>query len=334
VTRVPNRPGEFELIARYFAPLARDFPGAYGLRDDAAVIAPAPGHELVVKTDAIVGGVHFFDDDPPALVARKALRVNLSDLAAKGARPLAYLVDLIVPAAIDEAWIAAFAGGLAADQEIFGVHLIGGDTDATPGPVTVAITAFGDVPEGRILRRGGARPGDTVYVTGTIGDAALGLRAQRHGLNSLDDAHLAHLVERYRLPQPRVALGPKLLGIATAALDVSDGLVADLGHLCTTSGVDAIIDEARLPLSNAAQAALISEPALMETVLTGGDDYEIVFAAPPGAADRIAGLALASGVRITAIGRLEALAGKRGAVHVMDEAGHRRALKVAGWQHR
>jgi thiamine-monophosphate kinase len=180
-----NLPGEFELIARYFAPLARGFPGAFGLLDDAAVIAPPPGHELVVKTDAIVGGVHFLHDDPPDLIARKAQRVNLSDRAAKGAVPRAYMLDIMLPKTVTEEWIAAFARGLAEDQNEYGVHLIGGDTDSTPGPVTIAIMAFGDIVTGRMIHRGGARVGDMVFVTGTIGDAALGLAVLRGELANL-----------------------------------------------------------------------------------------------------------------------------------------------------
>jgi len=175
-------PGEFELIARYFAPLAKGFPGAYGLLDDAAVIAPPPGHELVAKSDAIVGGVHFLHDDPPDLIARKALRVNLSDLAAKGAVPRAYMLDIMLPRTVTEEWIAAFARGLAQDQDEYGVHLIGGDTDSTPGPVAIAIMAFGDVAAGQLIRRCGAHAGDMVFVTGTIGDAALGLQVLRAAL--------------------------------------------------------------------------------------------------------------------------------------------------------
>ena len=197
-------PGEFELIARYFAPLAKGFPGAYGLLDDAAVITPAVGHQLVAKTDAIVGGVHFLPEDPPDLVAQKALRVNLSDLAAKGAIARAYMLDLMLPNTIGEAWIAGFAHGLALDQDEYGVHLIGGDTDSTPGPVTIAIMAFGEIPTGRIIRRGGACPGDAIFVTGTIGDAALGLDVLRGNLPQLDAASAGFLVDRYRLPQPRV----------------------------------------------------------------------------------------------------------------------------------
>ena len=256
MNRGSGLPGEFELIARYFAPLAKGFPGAYGLLDDAAVITPAAGHELVAKTDAIVGGVHFLPEDPPDLVARKALRVNLSDLAAKGAIARAYMLDLMLPKRSVEAWIAGFAHGLAQDQDEYGVHLIGGDTDSTPGPVTIAIMAFGEVPTGRIIRRGGARPGDTIFVTGTIGDAALGLEVLRGRLPELDTASAGFLVDRYRLPLPRVTVGPQLIGLATAALDVSDGLIADLGHICEVSDLTAIVEAPRVPLSPAARAAI------------------------------------------------------------------------------
>jgi thiamine-monophosphate kinase len=183
------------------------------LLDDAAVIAPLPGHELVAKTDAIVGGVHFLQDDPPDLVARKALRANLSDLAAKGAVARAYMLDIMLSKTITEEWLAAFARGLAEGQHEYSVHLIGGDTDSTPGPVTIAIMAFGDVATGRMLHRGGAHAGDRVFVTGTTGDAALGLAALRGDL-AIPDTEAAHfLVDRYRLPRPRVTLGPRLIGL-------------------------------------------------------------------------------------------------------------------------
>ena len=237
----PNPASEFDLIARYFAPLARAFPGAYGLLDDAAVISPASGDELVVKTDIIVGSVDFPLDMAPDLIARKALRVNLSDLAAKGALPRAYLLDLVLPVTADERWFAAFAAGLERDQAEYGVHLIGGDLSSTPGPVTIAVCALGEAPGGRMVRSGGARPDDTIFVTGTIGDAALGLAALQGGLGKLDDVARRFLLDRYRLPELRVTLGPGLIGVAIAAIDISDGLVADLRHLCEVSRVDAIV---------------------------------------------------------------------------------------------
>jgi thiamine-monophosphate kinase len=327
-------PGEFELIARYFAPLAGGFPGAFGLTDDCAVIAPAPGCEIVVKTDAIVAGIHFLPDDPADLVARKALRVNLSDLAAKGAVARAYLLDLILPATTTTEWLEAFARGLAADQAEFGVHLIGGDTDLTPGPLTLAVTALGEVEAGKMLRRQGARAGDRLYVTGTIGDAALGLKAIRGQLPRLATEEAAYLIDRYRLPRPRVSVGPRLIGLASATIDVSDGLVADLGHICETSGVRAVVEAERVLLSPAAEAAIRAEPALLSTVLTGGDDYEILFTAPPEAAADISRLSGRLAVPITVVGHIEPVPARAApGVTVVDAAGRPLALAQGGWTH-
>jgi len=332
--RTSSLPGEFELIAHYFAPLARGFPGAYQLLDDAAVIAPLPGHELVAKTDAIVGGVHFLRDDPADVIARKVLRVNLSDLAAKGAVPRAYMIDIMLPRTITEEWIASFARGLADDQQEYGVHLIGGDTDSTPGPISIAVMAFGDVAAGRMIRRCGARAGDTVFVTGTIGDAALGLEVQLGKLAHVDAKAANFLVDRYRLPRPRVTLGPRLIGLASAALDVSDGLLADLRHLCEVSELAAVIEAARVPLSSAVRAILATSPGRITTVLTGGDDYEILFTAPPAALSELTGLSQALGVPITAIGRMEPPStGKMARITVLDESGQSLSFERGGWTH-
>ena len=251
-----TRRGEFDLIETYFKPLAKGAPGALGLADDAAVLTPTGGHDLVVTQDMLVEGVHFRDTDPAGRVAQKALRVNLSDLAAMGATPVAYLLSLALPAAVDDAWVAAAAAGLAADQAEFGVHLIGGDTVSTPGPLTLSITALGQTPNGLALRRSGARPGDLVMVSGMIGDACLGLDVLEGGDTTAPGAPGApgadYLVDRYQLPSPRLSLGLALRGLATAAIDISDGLVADLGHLCGASGVGAAVDLGRVPVSPAA----------------------------------------------------------------------------------
>lgn len=274
---------EDKLISRFFKPLATH-PGALSLTDDAAFLAPPPGHDLVLKTDAIVGGVHFFHEDAPGAVARKALRVNLSDLAAKGARPLGFLLTLAIPASVDDEWLQHFSDGLKADSETFDCPLFGGDTDRTPGPATIAVFVLGAVPTGGMVRRAGARPGDRVVVTGTIGDAALGLKL-RHDVKlaqgwNLDAAQRAHLCERYLLPQPRLAVGEALRANASAAMDVSDGLVGDLTKLCRVSGVSAQIDATKIPLSPAGQSALLADPALIEPILTGGDDYEVLCTMP------------------------------------------------------
>ena len=314
--------GEFELIRRHFAPLAA--PSALGLRDDAATLAPPPGDELVLTVDAMVQGVHFLPDDAPALVARKLLRVNLSDLAAKGARPLGYLLSAAWTAELPEDWIAAFAGGLAEDQRQFGCPLLGGDTVSTPGPLWFSLTAIGCVEAGSMLRRDGARPGDLVFVSGSIGDGALGLRAIRGELPHLDEADRGLLADRYRLPQPRVALGPRLVGLASAAMDVSDGLVADLGPLAEASSVAAVIETAQVPLSPAGFRA-----DRLELALTGGDDYEILFTASPDAEAAIAALAGELSLPLTRIGRIESGAG----VTAVNRAGAPIELISRGWRH-
>jgi len=330
----PALPSEFDLIARHFAPLARAFPGAYGLLDDAAVISPAAGNELVVKTDTIVASVDFPPETAPDLIARKALRVNLSDLAAKGARPRAYVLDLVLPRTVDEKWIAEFADGLKHDQAEYGVHLIGGDLSSTPGPLTIGVCALGEAPIGRIVRRGGARPDDIIFVTGTIGDAALGLDALQGAFAGLDDDSRRFLLDRYRLPQPRVALGPELIGLATAAIDVSDGLIADLRHICDVSRVDAIVEARSVPLSPAARKVIAADPRRFASALTGGDDYEVLFTAPPDAAERISELARSAVTPIAPIGRItRSLQGDASRVLVLDDAGRAVPLTVEGWTH-
>jgi thiamine-monophosphate kinase len=263
---------------------------------------------LVLTTDGVIAGVHFFPDDAPEYIGRKALRMNLSDLAAKGARPIGFLLSLALPAAIDEAWLAAFAMGLGEDAERYGCPLFGGDTDRTPGPASVSIAAFGAVPHGKMVQRSTAKPGDCVVVTGTIGDAALGVRLRRdEGLAKrwrLSDAMSAHLKQRYLLPEPRNALADAILQHAAAAMDVSDGLAGDLAKLCRVSGVAAEIDVARVPLSEAVRSALAADPAQVETALTGGDDYEIVLTLAPEKLATFRAAARAAGVPVTEIGRV------------------------------
>lgn len=297
-------PGEFELIRRYFAPLAAQTPGALGLQDDACTIAPPPGEELVLTVDALTAGVHFLRDDPPDLVARKMLRVNLSDLAGKGARPLGYLMTTAFDAATDESWVARFVEGLALDQKEFGLTLLGGDTTATPGPLSLTATLIGSVPAGRALRRNAARPGDRILVTGTIGDGHFGLAASRHELGHLDHAQIAYLSDRYRLPQPRVAFGAALVaaGLGRAGMDVSDGLVADLGHMCAASGCGAEVELRRVPLSAAVAEILADEPDLLANAISGGDDYEVLLAAPAEQVPAILALAEKTVTEVTEIG--------------------------------
>ena len=309
-----NESAEDRLIARYFRPLATA-PGAFGLIDDAAALTPPPGCDLVLTTDGVIAGVHFFPDDPPQMVSRKVLRMNLSDLAAKGARPLGFLLSVALPAGFGEAWLGAFAEGLAEDAARYGCPLYGGDTDHTPGPLSVSIFAFGAVPHGKMVHRSTARPGDHIVVTGTIGDAAIGLHLRRDRALArrwgLSDAATAHLEDRYVLPQPRNALADAVLQYASAAIDVSDGLAGDLGKLCRASSVAADVDVARVPLSDAARTVIAAEPALLEAALTGGDDYEIVLTLAPEKLAAFRAAAAAAGIAATEIGSVQAGEGTR-----------------------
>jgi thiamine-monophosphate kinase len=307
VTASPEGSAEDRLIARYFKPLARH-PGAFGLADDAAAITPPPGHDLVLKTDGLIAGVHFFDDDPADGVARKALRVNLSDLAAKGAAPLGFLLAIALPKGFSEDWLADFVRGLGEDAETYACPLLGGDTDSTPGPISISIAAFGTLPTGTMVRRNGARVGDHVFVSGTIGDAALGLLVRKGEAKSwkLDEAMSDHLVARFRLPQPRNALAETVRAHVSAAMDVSDGLAGDLAKLCQASNVSADIEVARVPRSDAAEQALASECNLIEPILTGGEDYEILCTVEPERVAAFVAAAAQAGVPVADIGRIVA----------------------------
>lgn len=324
-----DAPDEFRLIADLFAPLARDYPGALGLTDDAALVSEEPGLDLVATMDAVVAGVHFLPDDPADLVARKLVRVNLSDLAAKGARPVAVMMAAAFPKDVTMEWLTRFAAGLGDDLRGFGVSLIGGDTVSTPGPLTLSLTALGRVERGRALLRSGARPGDRIWVSGTLGDGAIGLLAAQGRLADLSSADQAILTDRYRLPRPRVALGLRLVGVATAAMDISDGLIQDLGHLCRASGVGAEIEADHVPLSPSARAAIARDPALASLPLTGGDDYEILFTAPPSADNILAHITNEIGIPLTLFGRVV----KGDNVVVRDGKGNVIIPGPAGWRH-
>jgi thiamine-monophosphate kinase len=306
-------PAEFSLIARHFKPLAGQ--GALGLTDDAAVVTPPPGRELVLSADAIVQGVHFLPDDPPDLIARKLLRTNLSDLAAMGADPWAYLLTVSTPRDTPDAWFQAFAAGLAQDQSEYGLILLGGDTTSTPGPISLSLTILGTVAPGHAIRRSTAQAGDGIWVSGTIGDGALGLRAAT-GQYSDPTGHLA---DRYRLPRPRLGLATHAL--VRAAMDVSDGLVQDLGHLCRESRLAADIEAARVPVSDPAQLALC---------LTGGDDYELLMAVAPQQQAAFQAHAAALGLPVTRIG---AFRDGEPAVTVRTPQGQAMNLPVTGWSH-
>ena len=334
-TEKPDSPhSEEAIIGEFWAPLAAGFPGAFGLKDDCAAITPAPGLDLVVTTDAVIAGVHFFPGDDAGAIAWKALAVNVSDLVAKGAAPLAYVMSLALPEAPERAWLAAFAEGLRRAQAAFGCSLIGGDTDRTPGPLGVSITAFGTVPTGRMVRRSTARPGDALYVSGTIGDAALGFALRRDPELALrcglDAAAQAHLDAKYRQPRPPVGLRSALLNHASAAMDISDGLVKDFDRLARTSRAGGEIDATAVPLSAAARAVLAAGGATLADLITGGEDYEVLAAIAPQQVEKFETAAAAAGTPVTRIGFIaDAALG----LSVRDGSGRAMAFTRTGWDH-
>ncbi|HET9573646.1 MAG TPA: thiamine-phosphate kinase [Methyloceanibacter sp.] len=325
--------GEFDIIARYFAPLATDS-SALSLRDDAAVLRPPEGLEIVLSCDTVIEGVHFLSEDPPESVGHKALAVNLSDLAAKGARPYVYLLALSLPSKqVAADWLESFAAGLGALQRRSGISLAGGDTTKTPGPLCITITALGLVPHGHAALRHGAKRGDLLYVTGTIGDAHLGLlllkQPELAGKWKLSEDEVAFLIGRYREPEPRNAIAIPLRNLASATIDVSDGLVCDVGKLAAVSHVGAVIEAARVPLSPSARKAVESDPKLLEALLTGGDDYEIVASVPEASASSFETEIGGKEETITQIGRIE----ERDGVKVLGEGGRPLKLNHKGFAH-
>jgi thiamine-monophosphate kinase len=331
--------GEEPIIQEFLAPLAAGYPGAFGLQDDCAAITPTPGHDLVVKTDPVAAGVHFLPDDPPADIAWKALAVNVSDLAAKAATPRVYLMALSFPEAPTRGWMRAFATGLAEAQAAFGMHLVGGDTDRRPGPVTISITVFGEVPSGRMVRRATAKAGDRLYVSGSLGSAAMGLALLRQPSLASDWGIAAdaaqQAIRRFRRPEPRLALRAALLEHARAAMDLSDGLAKDLGRMCRASGCGARVHLDRVPREGAAAAAVLHDPARWQDVIASGDDYEVLAAVPPERASafehagRAATSTLPTPFEVTCIGEMTA----SDTVQFQDAAGRPLILSRTGWDH-
>lgn len=331
--------GEEAIIQTFLAPLAAGYAGAFGLTDDCAAFSPTPGHDVVVKTDPIASGIHFLPDDPPADVAWKALAVNVSDLAAKAATPRVYLMALSFPEAPDRAWMAAFAQGLAEAQAAFGMYLIGGDTDRRPGPITISITVLGEVPSGRMVLRGAAKPGDALFVSGVLGQATLGLSLLRDRSLAtrwqIDDAAVLRAIDKYRRPQPRLALRDALRTYASAAMDLSDGLAKDLARMCKASGTGATVSVNAVPRDRAGVAAVSAEPERWTDVLAGGDDYEVLVAVEEAkaaafeAAANAAGRAAASPFNVIRIGTIEA----EKSVVFLDENGRPLSLARSGWDH-
>jgi len=330
---LPQQPGEFAIIERFFAPLAATEAGAFRLTDDAAVLTFGGDEKTVFTTDCIISGVHFFDADPPADIAAKLLAINLSDLAAMGARPKFYMLAAAWPKPVDIEWVKKFAIGLGQAQAEAGVVLVGGDTVAGHGPLTLTMTAIGVLRDAEPLLRSGVRPGDRIYVSGSIGDAALGLRLLNDDLATAvgtPDYYRDELISRYRRPQARIRLGPELTGVATAAIDISDGLVADVNHLAQTSKVSITIRTVDIPLSQAVQSLINQQPDLLSVVLTGGDDYELIFSAPPDQANRIAAIQRAVDVPITEIGHADAGPGQ---TVVVDNQGRTVPILNSGFRH-
>ncbi len=299
-----GRPGEDGLIARFFAPLAAE--GGLGLKDDAACLSPTPGHDLVLTADALVETVHFLPGDPPGSIARKALGVNVSDLAAKGADPMGFLLSLALPEDWTEDWLAAFAAGLGEAARDFSCPLLGGDTVRARGALTLSVTALGEVPAGRMVRRTAAQAGDVICVTGTIGDAALGLalRSSPDWAQALSSGERGFLADRYLHPRPRHRLAGAVRDHARAAMDVSDGLAGDLAKMMRASGVTAVVEAGQVPLSAAARRAVARSPDLFDRVLTGGDDYEVLCTLPEDRLDRLKEKADSVGIGLSVIGRV------------------------------
>lgn len=319
---------EFKLISEIFAPIS-DLVRGRGLVDDAALFSSSPGHDIITTADSIVQGVHFLADDRPADIARKALRVNLSDIAAMGGTPRHYLLTLALPKTLDDAWLEAFAGGLASDHEKYSVSLLGGDTVTTPGPLTITIACFGEVRVGRAIARNMALPVDDIYVSGTIGDSMLGLEMLGGRLQASSEL-LDYFSRCYRLPEPQCSLGPRLVGMANAAIDVSDGLMADLEHICNASKVRARISLATIPLSDFAFGYVQKKSDLFFRLLAAGDDYQIIFTANAELRRSISDLSAELGVSITRIGVMEE---GRGVV-LQDEDGQTVRMATGGYTHR
>jgi thiamine-monophosphate kinase len=328
------RPSEDEIIAKIFAPLAGE--AGLGLADDVACLVPPPGQDLVLTADMITAGVHFFADDPPEAIAAKALRVNLSDLAAKAAEPLGFLLSLGLPDDWTLSWLEAFAAALGRDAAAYACPLLGGDTVKILGPLTLSITAIGAVPHGRMVPRPGAEVADVLYVSGTIGDAALGLRLRRGAaadqvwIKDLSAPARDVLAARYLYPQPRLLLREALRAHARTAMDISDGLAGDLAKMLRLTGVSAELEFADVPLSLAAREALALAPELAAPILSGGDDYEILAAVPPTETAEFERKAAAAGLPVTEIGLVKA---GRGGPDFLDRAGQPIVLAARSFQH-
>lgn len=304
---------EFEIIEKILIPLTRGAKEALSLKDDAAIITPKPEYDLVITKDAIIENVHFLPNTEPGLIAKKLLRVNLSDMAAMGAKPRFALIAAMLNDSCDIKWLTSFSNGLKEDLDKYDLSVIGGDTTKHKGAISFSMTLIGEVPSGRAIKRSGAKAGDTIFVTGTIGNSALGLRALKGELRNWGTKEL---VSRYNLPEPRVEIGLKLK--ANAAIDISDGLIADLNHICECSEVGAVIYTDKIPLSDSARKLLNQDSSLLEVILTGGDDYELLFTSKEETLPYA-----------TPIGKIK----KEGGIDIFDKKGEKITLSRYGYTH-
>jgi len=317
---------EFEMIQQYFLPLTMGRKEAEGLQDDAAILDIPEGYDLVISSDTLNGGTHFLKKETPAHIAHKALRVNLSDMAAMGAQPLCYQMNLAFSQFPDEEWVKGFSAALLSDNEAFGVFCSGGDTTVAEGPLLVSITVTGLVPKGQAVKRSTAQAGDLVVLTGPIGQAAVGVKIL---LDVLEIENSEAFLEAAHKPTPRTTISDEICKYARAAVDVSDGLIADLGHVCQTSGVSATLELAKIPFTDETKALVDANVIAYEDLLTGGDDYEIAMAVAPENIDAFTAEAAAKGVGLSVVGVFKDGQG----LEVVDENAEALAFKRPGWTH-
>ncbi len=322
---------EFDLIAQFFSPLSKEYSGAFSLLDDCASYTPEPGFDLVITKDTIVSGVHFFDDNPPASIAIKALAVNLSDIAAKGADPKVYLLSIALPKSKNSEWLQEFAKGLLELQLEHNIHLIGGDTVSTSGPLTITITLIGQVPTGKMVLRSRAKPGDALYVTGTIGDSWLGLQSyiDKEFLREFSASEICWMKERYLHPYPKNKLSSVIRDYASASMDISDGLVTDLRKLCEASRLGSIVQTNKIPLSQAAEKYVPKNNAGIEKLITGGDDYELLVTVPSDMCELFERESAKQGIAVTEIGEMTDTRN----IDILDKSGAKLIINTGGYDH-
>ena len=319
---------EFEIISDFFSPLARD-KGSFGLSDDVAVLSKAKGYHFIVSTDMLISEVHFFSNDDPEDIASKCIRVNISDIVSKGAIPKYYFLSIALPKETDDKWIKSFTKSLKIEQKNFNISLMGGDTVSTTGPLTINIVCIGVIEKNKLIRRNGAMPGEDIYVTGEIGSAKIGLEILKKNIIANSDLE-NYFIKKYRLPCPRNKLGPKLINLASSSIDISDGLISDLNHICLASNVKAEVNYSLLPVSNCISQLNLTENQLKNIILNGGDDYEIIFTSNSLNSTKIFDLSKFLEVNITKIGMIVQGEG----IEVFDKESKKIDLILDGYKHR